>query len=227
MKIIAHRGASDEAPENTLSAIQAAIDLGVDRVEFDVRLTKDKIPVLVHDPFMGWDFEIPEHYPVKDLSLKELQAFDVGRWFSPEFSGERIPTLKSILSLGIPVMAEIKWVGKQFKSHLNTILPYLKNTDCVASSLVPAAVAYMKGVRRAGVVESAHLLEHFIAIRPEVIALRHQLIHPKLIERLHQLDIEVWGWTIDDVTHAKTFEAMGLEGVITNNVRGMKEGLAP
>ena len=115
--IIAHRGASGLAPENTLPAFQAAIDAGADGIEFDVQLTADGVPVIVHD------FRIAKHWarldgewlnadgpPVRDLSLAEVRRYDVGRLNPsskyarryPDYrpiDGTRIPTLDDVLTL--------------------------------------------------------------------------------------------------------------------------------
>jgi len=227
MKIIAHMGASQEAPENTLSSFEKAIELGADMIEFDVRITQDGVPVVIHDDTVGWDREIPENHPIKNLTLQELHQFDLGQWYLPEFKGEKVPTLESVLKLDASFMVEIKWMGEPFHPYVNQILPLLKGKKYVVGSLVPQIVDTIKqkGEPTVGIVQSAPLLEQFIRIHPDILALRLQLINPETIKRLHDLEIEVWGWTIDDVNQAKVFEEMGLDGVITNNVRGMKSTL--
>jgi glycerophosphoryl diester phosphodiesterase len=224
MKIIAHMGASQEAPENTLPAFEKAIEMHADIIEFDVRITQDSIPVVIHDASVGWDCEIPENHPIKNLTLQKLQQFDLGQWYLPKFKGERVPTLESVLKLNASFMVEIKWMGEPFKPDIDLILPYLEGKNCVVGCMIPEVVNYVKqqGWHTVGIVQSAPLLEKFIAIHPDILALRFQLIKPGIIERLHDLGIEVWGWTIDDIHQAKVFEEMGLDGIITNNVRGLR-----
>jgi glycerophosphoryl diester phosphodiesterase len=87
----AHRGASKNAPENTMAAFAAAVELGVDGLELDIHLSRDGIPVVIHDESLerttnGRGF-------VSDASLVQLQQLDAGAWFSPEFTGEPLPTL--------------------------------------------------------------------------------------------------------------------------------------
>ncbi|MFV1963689.1 MAG: glycerophosphodiester phosphodiesterase [Acidimicrobiia bacterium] len=96
-QIIAHRGDSGPAPENTWLAIERAIDIGVDMVEVDVRLTKDGVPVLLH-------FERLEHTTtgsglLADHTWEEIQRLDAGAWKGPEFAGERVPSLEDVLDL--------------------------------------------------------------------------------------------------------------------------------
>ena len=109
VEIIAHRGASADAPENTLAAIQIAWQQEADAAEIDVKLTADGMLVAIHDDTMlrtgGVDWE------VKDRTLAELKTLDVGSWKSPQFAGERMPTLAEVLDivpLGKRLFIEVK-----------------------------------------------------------------------------------------------------------------------
>ena len=107
--VIAHRGVSGSYPENTLSAFQAAIDIRAEMVELDVSISKDGIPVVVHDKTVDrtTDFE----GDVQSFSVEELKRMQVGAWFSEEFRGEEFPTLRESLELmkgQIAVNIEIK-----------------------------------------------------------------------------------------------------------------------
>ncbi|NOY68186.1 MAG: hypothetical protein GXP53_01645 [Deltaproteobacteria bacterium] len=93
--IIAHRGARAEAPENTHAAFEAAIRHGVDGIELDVQLTSDDVPVIFHDNGMSRILGVDR--PVSSFSHAELSGFDMGGWFSPDFKGESIPTLESVI----------------------------------------------------------------------------------------------------------------------------------
>ncbi len=99
-EIIAHRGASADAPENTLAAIQLAWQQGADATEIDVQLTADGQLVAIHDETLlrtgGVDWS------VKDCTLAKLKTRDVGSWKSPQFAGERIPTLAEVLDIVPP-----------------------------------------------------------------------------------------------------------------------------
>ena len=93
--IFAHRGSSGTHPENTMEAFKAALEAGAEGIELDVQLTKDLIPVVIHDETLerttngsGW---------VRDHTLAQLQQLDAGSWFSPNFTGVKIPTLNDVL----------------------------------------------------------------------------------------------------------------------------------
>lgn len=109
MRVIAHRGASGYAPENTRAAFERAIAMGADAIETDVRLTADGQLVLVHDATVTRTTD--GRGPVADHTLAELRALDAGSWFSEAFAGERVPTLADLIAEvapRIPVVLEIK-----------------------------------------------------------------------------------------------------------------------
>ena len=95
MLLIAHRGASGHAPENTLAAFRKAVSLGVGFIETDLQLTRDARFVAIHDDTV--DRTTNGHGAVHDLTLEAIRKLDAGSWFGSEYAGERIPTLEEIL----------------------------------------------------------------------------------------------------------------------------------
>ena len=101
--VIAHKGAAKQAPENTLAAIQKALDLRVDMIEIDVRNTKDEEIVVFHDATLErvardtLGHHLTDKDSVHDYTLEELKQFDVGSYFADPFKDQRIPTLKEVL----------------------------------------------------------------------------------------------------------------------------------
>jgi len=108
--IIGHRGARNYAPENTLESIHTAADMGVKWVELDVKLTKDSVPIIMHDDDL--DRTTNGHGPVAEINFGDLCNLEAGSWFSESFSGVKIPTLEEaievILARGLGVNLEIK-----------------------------------------------------------------------------------------------------------------------
>jgi glycerophosphoryl diester phosphodiesterase len=104
--VIAHKGNSEHAPENTIVAIQQALDMRVDMIEIDVRHTKDEELIVFHDQTLervardslGHRLEL-ESMDVHDYTLEELRQFDVGIHFATPYAGQKIPTLKEVLDL--------------------------------------------------------------------------------------------------------------------------------
>jgi glycerophosphoryl diester phosphodiesterase len=109
-RVIGHRGAVGHAPENTLGGLRKAAELGATWVEFDVALTKDNVPVLMHDDTVNRTTDGSGN--LADMTLTEVRALDAGRWFSDEFAGERVPTLTETIrlldDLGLGANVEIK-----------------------------------------------------------------------------------------------------------------------
>ncbi|WLD91947.1 glycerophosphodiester phosphodiesterase [Alkalihalobacillus sp. AL-G] len=114
--IFAHRGASKYAPENTMASFQKAIELNADGIELDVQLSKDNIPVVIHDENVKRTTD--GKGLVCEYSFEQLQCFDAGNWFSSHFQEERIPSLEEVLiwikSTPLKLNLELK----------NTILPH-------------------------------------------------------------------------------------------------------
>jgi glycerophosphoryl diester phosphodiesterase len=95
--VIGHRGAAGLAPENTLAAIQVAIDLGADAVEFDVQRTSDGELVIMHDNDV--DRTTNGEGFVRNLTLVEIKSLDAGSWFSDDYTGEPVPTVRDVFDL--------------------------------------------------------------------------------------------------------------------------------
>ena len=108
-RIVAHRGASHDAPENTLAAFRRAWDAGVECVELDVHLSRDGVPVIIHDADTKRTTGKPGK--VAEQTLAELRALDAGSWKSAAFAGEKIPTLAEALATipaGRTMFVEVK-----------------------------------------------------------------------------------------------------------------------
>jgi len=95
--VMAHRGASGYAPENTLASFRLAIEQGADLLETDLRFTKDEALVCIHDEIV--DRTTDGHGPVRDMTLAEIRELDAGSWFNSSFAGERVPTLRELLDI--------------------------------------------------------------------------------------------------------------------------------
>lgn len=107
--VIAHRGDSAHAPENTLAAFRAALEAGADMVEFDVGLTRDLVPVVLHDATLNRTTD--GRGKLSAHAYDEIARLDAGSWFGPDFAGERIPSLDAALDLlagRIQVNIEVK-----------------------------------------------------------------------------------------------------------------------
>jgi glycerophosphoryl diester phosphodiesterase len=109
-RVIAHRGTSSRAPENTLAAFRLAREQGAAMVELDTRLTRDGVLVVIHDSTL--DRTTDGHGRVIETDSAEIRRLDAGSWFDPRFRGERVPTLEEALALlarlGLAANVELK-----------------------------------------------------------------------------------------------------------------------
>lgn len=109
--VIAHRGISGKAPENTIAAFSLACAAqGIDMIELDVRLSKDNDVIVLHDRTL--QRTSTGNGVARNYSLEEIKEFDAGSWFDPSFSNERIPTLREVLQL----VNKQRWVDIELKS---------------------------------------------------------------------------------------------------------------
>lgn len=123
MWAIAHRGASDEAPENTLVAFQRALEQGADALECDVHLSADGEVVVIHDDTV--DRTTDGTGAVAGMTLEELHQLDAGSWKGPQFAGQRIPTLQEIIELlgeTIPLFIEFKGSSPELPQKVADLL---------------------------------------------------------------------------------------------------------
>ncbi|MGB3465593.1 MAG: glycerophosphodiester phosphodiesterase family protein [Cyclobacteriaceae bacterium] len=127
-KVIAHRGASGYAPENTLSAIEKALELGVDMIDVDVRMTKDERIVLMHDATV--DRTTDGTGLVKEMTFDEIRNLDAGIKFDSKFTAEKVPTLREVLDLvdgRAVVLIEIKHEQDHHEDFAERLVNIIQN----------------------------------------------------------------------------------------------------
>jgi glycerophosphoryl diester phosphodiesterase len=234
-QVIAHRGYSGVYPENTVSAILGAIALGVDMVELDVRLSRDRVPVIFHNASL-----LPItacHRYLEDLSVQELKELDVGIWRDEAFRGERIPTLDEVLSLTrgrIPVNLDIKtpaaiapviasvqgyrmldevvlsgcsWAHARKVRQLESGLHVLMNVDGLLRTLLRLLSARL-----------ALLLSRLQArtAQPMGLNIGHSYAAERFIRDAAASNLPIWTWTVDDPLRAKQLASLGAISITSN-----------
>lgn len=245
MEIIGHRGASFDAPENTLSSIRLAWDQGADAVEFDVHLSKDGKIVVIHDKDTKRVAGVDR--PVFEQTFDELRTLDVGNWKAPKFAGERIPTLAEVLATvpaGKRVFIEVK-CGPEIVPELKRVL--------AAAKLRPeqtAVISFSADVVSAVKDELPDLKAYWnvrldsasknpkVAWTPDgLIAKARQIqadgLHlsadpdasPVFIRAATAAKLPVYVWTVDDPALAQQVIEAGVLGVTTNRPGWLREQL--
>lgn len=243
-RIIAHRGDSAHAPENTLAAIKMALDAGAEGVEFDVRLSKDGVPVVIHDETLKRTGGIDKH--ISELTFAELGKLDVGSWFNKKFptkaneslSEECVPSLQNVLDI--------------LSSFEGRIYVEMKCTPADIVALPKAVCAVLKGQKERGrfVVKSFNLgsLPVVRSLLPDVniaalfdvsietllrrkssipflafefcaneVSLHHSLATPKLCRILSEVGMPITVWTVDKKSWLEKARKFGVSAIITND----------
>lgn len=235
MKIYAHRGYSAKYPENTLAAFQAAADLPIDGVEFDVHLTKDRQVVVIHDESINRTSNGVGY--VKDMTLLELREYDYGSWFSEEFVGAKIPTLAEVLNVfrgtDLRVNIELKSDIFAYAGLEELVLQEVEALEMmdqvVISSFDHEAVARI--AQLAPSVENAALFFNTIldvaAYQEKLPAKALHVSLPSAVRRPVREAIEkgsvVRVWTVNEVEHAALIVGTGVEALFTDEPEKMLE----
>jgi glycerophosphoryl diester phosphodiesterase len=221
-EIMAHRGASAKAPENTIAAIQGAIDSGADWVEIDVQETADGEIVVIHDSDLKKIGGVG--LVVATSTAAELMAVDIGSWFSSEFSDQRVPLLSQVLAMckdRIGVNIELKYYGreKQLELRVAKLVEAADMVDqVVVMSLNYAGMQEMRRLRphwKLGLLSSVALgdLAH---LDIDFLALNGRAASRSLVRHTHEQGSDVMVWTINDAVGMSNMMGRGVDVIITD-----------
>jgi glycerophosphoryl diester phosphodiesterase len=230
--VIAHRGASADAPENTLAAFALAIERGTGAVELDVQESADGEVVVIHDGDLMKVGGSPLR--ISEGTADELRAVDIGRWFGPEFTGQRVPTLAEVLELcrgRAHVLIELKFYGdeERLEERVIEIVERLGMEDEITTmSLRYASVQKMKELRpawRAGLL-TARAVGDLTTTSADFLAVNHGIASVAFVKRAHAAGKEVYVWTINDAINMSRMISRGADGLITDHPGRANEVIA-
>lgn len=227
--IIAHRGASAHAPENTIAAIQKTLEMGCNAIEIDVQLTKDGQVVVIHDYTV--DRTTNGSGYVEEFTLEEIKKLDAGSWFDAKYNRERIPTLDEVLDIvpkGTFVNVEIKNLihhqGIIEKKVVDIIRKHSRMDDVVISSFDHYILRNLRDYDdeiKIGVLIYANIIEPLSYIEEK--GFKAYSIHPTeeyttgdFVKKCHEMGYKVYVYTINDQKRAKKVKDMGVDGIISN-----------
>ncbi len=221
-EIMAHRGASAKAPENTLAAIRQAISDGADWVEVDVQETTDGVVVLFHDSdfkkIAGIDLKIWE------ATSNQLKNIDVGSFFSPDFYKERVPTLNQVLELckgKIGVNIELKYYGhdeRLEKRVIQSVESHGMESSVLIMSLNRNALQKFRSMRpkwKTGLLASVSVGK-LTKIDADFLAVNVKMATPRFIRSAHQMGKSVYVWTVNDPFTMSVMMGRGVDAIITD-----------
>lgn len=234
LEIIAHRGFSAIAPENTLAAFSAAIENGANSIEFDVQLSSDGVPVVIHDPTL--DRTTNGIGKVKDKTLEQLKTLDAGTWLDSKYSSEGIPTLsealKAMKSLEKFAYSEVKgsddWTAADVDNFVQILIETGWEDRCIVlcfknklleqvrersnkitvGYLVASLSAFTENLPKAAADGNAIILSQYHVL----------LEHPFLVETSRNQGVDVGTWTVDSPEDFQKLVNIGVVRIATNSL---------
>jgi len=231
--IIGHRGASAVAPENTMAAFREAIAVGAHGIEFDVRLTRDGIPVVIHDSTLGRTGGMNQR--VSDLSWDELRKIDVGSWFKGgSFAGETVPSLEELFDLfqtnNLSLYLEMKCDSPaEYRPlaeaccrmiHEHSLIERVV-VECFQLPALEVLKAIDPDIKTAALFDRGFIDQSIVERATEIgamaVALHHRLGRKGLVGKSKQAGLHVAVWTVDDPIWIDRARSIGIDALITND----------
>lgn len=223
IQITAHRGSTLHAPENTMAAVRQAIEEMADSVEIDVQMTKDGVVVLGNDASLKRVAGV--NRAISNMTLEEVQKLDVGGFFSPEFSGEQIPTLADVLAVcrgNIHVNIEIK-PARRNSTIAECVVELIREQEMEREcTVMSASMIYLNRVKelepklRTGYIISAAYGDFEPGQQVDIVSIRYPFADEKLVAHIHSQGKRVYAWTVNIPAEVKRLKQAGVDGIITD-----------
>ncbi len=239
-RIIAHRGGGVLAPENTLAALEVARNLGFEGVEFDVKLSEDGTPILMHDDTL--DRTTDGHGPVADYAYQEIAELDAGGWFGNEFIGEPVPAFAAATALcqqaGLWANVEIKpSPGRERETgeavarmarllwSRTDLPPLLSSFSAIA---LEAAAVEAPDLPRALLVAEAPVNWQAQMQRLQCVSLHasHRHLNAALVRAVRDAGYGILAYTVNDSELALDLLAWGVDALVTDQLDVITPGFA-
>ena len=247
VEIVAHRGASYSAPENTLAAVNLGWRRGADAVEIDVYLSRDRRIVVIHDKDTKRTAGVDRQ--VNRMTLAELKTHDVGRYRGPQFAGERIPTLEEVLATipnGKRLLIEIK-CGPEIVPELKRVLAAAGKQPAQTAvisfdfAVVTAAkkalpqlcVMWLLGTTPKRDEQTGKVLVT-LAERIEqcrrggldgLSFSRESALSPEFVRQVHDAGLQLHVWTVNSAEEARRLRDCGVDSITTDRPGWLREQL--
>lgn len=247
MEIIAHRGASGVAPENTLAAIQEAIDFGADSVEIDVRLSRDNEVYLMHDSKVNRTTSGSGH--IRHLNSEIIQKLDAGLWYDIKFQGEKVPTLSQVLNLckgKVKLLIEVKSAERKryplLCQKISDLIDEFGAYDWVTVQSFDTKVLHMFNWVNPKL-NISKLVVYNVGLTPLKIYFDEKLRRgnlldvdyltginvdyryatKRLVDNIHAAEKKIFCWTANKTLPMKRLIRIGVDGIITNYPEKLKQ----
>lgn len=238
--LVAHRGGAGLAPENTLAAFNIGLEQGADALEFDVHLSRDGVPVVIHDPFLARTTNVPGE--VGNLNLEELKALDASaRYFGPGLWGpQKIPTLDEVLELvkgraQVQVEIKLKADGSRYPGIEEAVLsalnrhgmlensiilsfdfPTLQTIKALHPSMKTCALISTRYLSQMGNRGPLSVSEELAKLGVDYVGVNERYMSPELYTSLRQQGLKVGVWTVNSEERMRYFSEMGVDFITTD-----------
>ncbi|NUQ02118.1 MAG: hypothetical protein HUU35_19905 [Armatimonadetes bacterium] len=240
--VIAHRGFSEQYPENTRISFAAALEYGIDGSECDVHRSRDGVVYLLHDHTLARTAGLDQ--PADALDWGKLTQLDAGGWKDPRFAGERLPALDQILELHAgrgTLVIELKALGEMTQLVEGTLASIDRTNaygGCSIISFDRDAVT-LAAEREPRVpcllllseipdkpADRTALLVDVLARRLRGLSVYHRALDAAFVREAHRLALTIWTWTVNGEAVADEMAAMGVDAICTDRPGWLKAHLA-
>jgi glycerophosphoryl diester phosphodiesterase len=233
--VIAHRGLSAKAPENTLASFEQAAGVrGIDMVELDVRLTKDREVIVLHDRTL--QRTSTGNGPAHNYTLEEIRRLDAGSWFHPKFAEQKIPTLAEVFqqigsSLWVDVEIKSDWLHREPPGLLEEkVLDVVHNcgmdNNVLFSSFNHQILSNIKQIKSSAVTgvlfdflrDFGHLPSRLAErVGAKVFKCATRELNRKMLNDAHKHGVAVYVYTLNSVRGVQRMLTYGVDGILSNN----------
>jgi glycerophosphoryl diester phosphodiesterase len=228
MLMIAHRGASGHAPENTMAAFKLALEMGAKAIEFDVHQTRDGELVVLHDDDLKRVARRKAR--IRSLTLAELHQSEVGSWFAKDFASEKVPTLAQLFELAhgrAELHLEIKHGSKVYPGIERNIVEFLRRHHALGTTLISSfdhsALFNVRDIEpeaRLGYLLGLTLMpkawREMKEMKADSLNCSGRQVNARRVAAAHQLGLKVFVYTVNAQKDVDRLGKMGVDGVFTN-----------
>ena len=236
--LIGHRGYPARYPENTLASFKGAMDAGCDMIELDVTLTRDRKVVVIHDDTL--DRTTTGKGLVRGHSFEEIEMLDAGSWFDPRFAAERMPELSEVLKLTAGrCLLNIEIKASAFEPDFpadaieHQAVQLVKTTGAMDRVIISSfdqrilqRIAAMDAPPALALISDhaadRNVLERLLAEKAFSWHPRFTVLTRDQVDMLHAAGLKIFPWTINTREEAQKLLALGVDGLICNELRVMQ-----
>lgn len=223
--VMAHRGLSADAPENTLYAFSDAISVGADFIELDVQQTRDGVLVVMHDSNLKRTTGVNKD--IWDVDYADIQNLDAGSWFDPAYANARIPTLEETLQF-VDKRARLNIEIKPTKHGSDTleqdvaelITQYQYTDACYVTSFSYSSLKKVKEVNpeiRTGYLMSVAYGQFYSLKYADTFSLNKVFVTSQVVNAAHQQGKQIFAWTVNSMSEVRSLCNLHVDSIITDD----------